>query len=156
MTTAPLLSVFVLNMSVQKKSIVAFKISKFTSPLKDSLPYSRIRVTTESLLLNIVLSISLILFRRVDRSVWNKGQSRKWWDVVSISRPQPQRGFKVSWKLCLSLCSWKWLRPSLNLVTNLIPFGLWHWKILLGEGIINFKILFLKTLWLAEFRREGI
>ena len=41
---------------------------KFTSSLKDSLPYSRIRVTTESLLLNIVLSISLILFRRVDRS----------------------------------------------------------------------------------------
>ena len=50
------------------KLIVALKISKFTSSLKDLLPYSRIRVTTESLLLNIVLSISLILFRRVDRS----------------------------------------------------------------------------------------
>ena len=50
------------------KPIPIFTISKFTSFLKDSLPYSRIRVTNESLLLNIVLSISLILFRRVDRS----------------------------------------------------------------------------------------
>ena len=40
------------------------------------------------------------------------------------------------------------------MVTNLIPFGLRHWKDLLGEGLINFKI-FLETLKVAEFRREG-
>ena len=57
--------------------------------------------------------------------------------------------------LRLNLCSRRWLRVSLILVTNLIPFGLRRWKILLGEGLINFKIVFLKTLDLAEFQREG-
>ena len=75
--------------------------------------------------------------------------------MVSISRPQLQRGFRLSWKLSLNLCSRRWLGPSLNIVTNLIPFQLWHWEILLGEGNINFKILFLKTLKLAECWKEG-
>ena len=70
-------------------------------------------------------------------------------------RTQLQRGFGVSWKLRLNLCSRRRLRPSLNLITNLNSFGLWHWKILLGEGLTNFKILFLKTLYVAEFRREA-
>ena len=57
------------NLFVDKtKSIVLFKFSKFTLSLKDSLLYSRIRVTTDLLLFNIVLSISLIFFKRVDRS----------------------------------------------------------------------------------------
>ena len=49
-------------------AIAAFKASKFTSSLKNSSPYNRIEVTTDSLLFNIVLSILLILFRRVDPS----------------------------------------------------------------------------------------
>ena len=53
--------------SICTKSIVAFKVSKFTSSLKDLSPYSRIRVTTGSLLFSIILSISLTFFRRVDR-----------------------------------------------------------------------------------------
>ena len=57
------------NLFVDKtKSIVAFNISKFTSSLKDSSPCSMILVTTDSFFLNIVLSISLVLIRRVDRS----------------------------------------------------------------------------------------
>ena len=57
------------NLFVDKtKSIVLFKFSKFTLSLKDSLLYSRIRVMTDLLLLNIVLSVSLIFFKRVDRS----------------------------------------------------------------------------------------
>ena len=44
------------NLFVDKtKSIVTLKILKFTSTLKDSLQHSGIRVTAESLLLNIVL-----------------------------------------------------------------------------------------------------
>ena len=47
------------NLFVSKtKSIVAFKIKKFTSSVKDS-----------AFLLNFVPSISLLLFSRVDRSV---------------------------------------------------------------------------------------
>ena len=49
---------------------------------------------------------------------------------------------EVVFKLTFS----KMTQTGLNLVTNLIPVGLWHWKILLGEGLINFKILFLKML----------
>ena len=57
------------NTKHKTKSIVAFKISKFTSFLKDSSPYSRIRVTTDSPMFNIVLSISLRLSGRLlDRS----------------------------------------------------------------------------------------
>ena len=37
-------------------------------------------------------------------------------------------------------------RLSFNLVTNLTPFGLCYWKSFFREGLINFKILFLKTL----------
>ena len=70
-------------------------------------------------------------------------------------RTQLQRGFGVSWKLRLNLCSQRRLRPSLNLITNLNSFGLWHWKILLGQGLTSFKILSLKTLYVAEFRREA-
>ena len=51
------------------KSRVPFKISKFTSSLKDSSPYSRIRVPTGSPWANIVPAISLVLFRRVDRPI---------------------------------------------------------------------------------------
>ena len=101
--------------------------------LEDSSPYSRIRVTTDSLFFDIVLSISFILFNRVDRSAWNKGQRRKKWNVVSLSKPQLQRRFRVSWKLCLNLCSRRWLWASLNFITNLIPFGLWYWKTMLRK-----------------------
>ena len=30
------------------------------------------------------------------------------------------KGFNVSWKQCLNLCSWRWLRPRRNLVKGLI------------------------------------
>ena len=56
------------NLFVDKvKLIDAFKIIKFTSSLKDSSPCSRVRATTDSLLLNTVLLISLILLRKIDR-----------------------------------------------------------------------------------------
>ena len=61
----------------KKKSTVAFKISKFTSALKDPSPYGRIRVTNESLLVNIVLSISLTLFRIVDCETRDSAENNK-------------------------------------------------------------------------------
>ena len=72
--------------------------------------------------------------------------------VVSTSRPQLHNGFKVSWKLCLNLCSRKWLRPTRSLVSNLIPSRLSILKMLLGLGRINFKMDFLNTSKLTEFR----
>ena len=68
-----------------------------------------------------------------------------------MSSPQLQIGLRVSWKLCRNLCSRRWLRPNLNLVINLIPLGLWQLKIEFEDGLINFKILFLKAEKVLEF-----
>ena len=65
--------------------------------------------------------------------------------------PQLQIGLRVSWKLCRNLCSRRWLRPNLNLVINLIPLGLWQLKTEFEDGLINFKILFLKAEKVLEF-----
>ena len=68
-----------------------------------------------------------------------------------MSSPQLQTGLRVSWKLCRNLCSRRWLRPSLNLLINLIPLGLWHLKTEFEDGLKNFKILFLKEEKILEF-----
>ena len=43
----------------------------------------------------------------------------------STSKLTEHNGFKQSWKLWLNLCWLRWLRTSLNLVSNLKPTGLW-------------------------------
>ena len=93
-----------------------------------------------------------MLFRRVFRSASKVGQEMRWWQGVSISDPQAQIGFNVSWKLCLNMCLRRWLRPSLILERYLIALGLWQLKILFGFGRINFKILDLNKLRLFWFR----
>ena len=65
--------------------------------------------------------------------------------------PQMQIGLRVSWKLCLNLSSRRWLRPNLNLVINLIPLGLWRLIMEFEDGLINFKIFFLKAKKVSEF-----
>ena len=72
--------------------------------------------------------------------------------VFSICRPQLQNGSRESWKLCLNLCSRKWLSPTRNLVSSLIPWGLCTLNVLLGLGLINLRICFLKALTDSEFR----
>ena len=98
-----------------------------------------------------LLSMFTRVLRRVRLSVIYVGQWKRKCAVDSISKPQLQNGFKESWKLCLNLCSRKWLKPSRSLVINLIPLGLWQLKRLLADGLINFRILFLKILKLLEF-----
>ena len=97
-----------------------------------------------------LLSMFSMVLTRVRLSVIYLGQWRRKRAVDSISKPQLQNGFKESWKLCLNLCSRKWLKPSRSLVINLIPLGLWQLKTLLADGLINFRILFLKILKLLE------
>ena len=84
-----------------------------------------------------------------------QGAVKKKCMFVSISRPQEQNAFKVSWKLCLNLCSRKWLRLRRSLVRYLIPLQLWQLKTLFRDGLINFNKFFLKTLRLAALRRLG-
>ena len=54
-------------------------------------------------------------------------------------------------KLCLNLWSQRWLRPSVSLVSNSTPLGLWHLKTLLLKGRINFKSFYLKIFRFFEF-----
>ena len=93
----------------------------------------------------------LMVFRRVCLSVIYMGQWRRTCAVDSVSKRKLQNGFKEFGKLCLNLCSRKWLKPSHTLVINLIPLGLWQLKRILTDGLINFRILFLKILKLPEF-----
>ena len=84
-----------------------------------------------------------------------QGEVKKENVFVSTSRPHKQNGFKVSWKLCLNLCSRKWLRPRCSLVRHLIPSQLWQLNSLFGDGLINFNKFFLKVLRLVTLRRLG-
>ena len=69
----------------------------------------------------------------------------------STSKTQLQTGFNISWKLCLNLCSRKWLRSKWSLAMSLIPLWFSKLKTLLEVGLMNFMILFIKTLKLLPF-----
>ena len=74
---------------------------------------------------------------------------------MSTSRPHEQKGFRVSWKLCLNLCSRKWLRPRRSLVMYFVFFQLWQLNTLFRDGLINFNKFFLETLRPAVLRGLG-
>ena len=128
------------------KSTVKLIIFVFSFALKVVLPNSKICVSEKSVLSNSVWSMLTKLFRSVRRSLLYKGQWRKKWIADSTSLPQLHIGFSVSWKLCLNLCSRRWLSPSRIRVIYLIPIGLWQSKNELEEGRMNFSMLLLKTL----------
>ena len=87
--------------------------------------------------------------------------------VDSISCPQLHKGFKYSWysfffyiyiyikKLCLDLCSLKWLKPRRSSVISLIPLILWQLYTKLAVRLINWRIFFLNVRKLSELRRLG-
>ena len=63
-----------------------------------------------------------------------------------------QIGVSVSWKLCLNLCSQRWLTSSCSLVSSFTPIGLWQSKILFAVGLLNLRIFDLKMLSVSELR----
>ena len=81
----------------------------------------------------------LTFWKRVCLGMRKLVQWRKKCIVDSISLLHLHKGFKVSWKQCLNLCSWTWLRPRRNLVKSLIPRGLSISKILLEQGRMKFR-----------------
>ena len=113
------------------------------------LPYRRVWVSCISLWDKMLSSMFLIFWKRVCLGMRKLVQWRKKCIVDSISLPHSHKGFKVSWKQCLNLCSWRWLRPRRNLVKSLISRGLWISKILLAQGRI--RSFFLNVLRLDEF-----
>ena len=58
--------------------------------------------------------------------------------------------------MCLNLCSWQWFRPTCSCLVNLISLWLSQLRPLLGEVVINLRILFLKTPKLFEFWRRDL
>ena len=93
-----------------------------------------------------------MIFREVDLSFKKLGQWRRKWPDVSVSLPQLQIGLSESWKLRLSFCSQRWVKPNFNLVNNLTPLRLWQLKTVLSEGRMKFKSIFLKIFKLFELR----
>ena len=132
-------------------SIVALRTFVLVSVSNELLPKRRVLIKTGPQRSRRLLSMFPMVLKRVRVSVIYVRQWRRKCAVDSVSKPQLQNGFKESWKLCLNLRSRKWLKPSRSLVINLIPLGLWQLKRLLGDGLIKFKILFLKILKLLEF-----
>lgn len=64
------------------------------------------------------------------------------WIADSTWLPQCHIGFSVSWKLCLNLCSQRWLSPSRIHIIYLIPYRpcmsatilfIWKWTALILE-----------------------
>ena len=129
------------NLLVDKiKSIIKLIIFVFTISSKVVLPNSKFCVSEKWVLSNSVWSMLTKLFRNVRRSLLYKGQWRKKWIADSTSLPQLHIGFSVSWKLCLNLCSRRWLSPSRIRVIYLIPIELWQSKNELQEGRMNYRI----------------
>ena len=57
-----------------------------------------------------------MVLRRGDRSLLYMGQWSKKCVVGSTSAPHLHNGFKESWKLCLNLCSRRWLRSYVSII----------------------------------------
>ena len=73
-------------------------------------------------------------------------------NVDSISFPQLHKGSTESWKLCLNLCSFMWLKPILRRVRSFSSNGLFMLKTLLEFGLMKFNKCFLKISKEAELR----
>ena len=100
----------------------------------------------------VILDISM---KRDLRAFWKLRQRRKKCLLSSTSKLQLRKGFKVSRKPCLNLCSFKWLKRRRNLVKYLTPSGSLTLNIDLLLGLIKEKSLLLKTAIDSEFCISG-
>ena len=97
----------------------------------------------------ILALILFSLFKRVCLWVVKLWRWRKKWTVDSISFLQLHKGSTQFWKLCLNLCSFKWLKPIVRRVRSFSPNGL---KTLLEFGLMKFNKCFLKISKEAELQ----
>ena len=124
--------------------------------LKAVLPNSRVCVIEKPVSCSKLWSMLTKLLRSVRCSSLFKGKwRRKNLNGRFNTLPQLHVGLTVSWKLCLNLCSCRWLRPSRIRVIYLIATGFWQSKNELEEGRMNLNMLLLKTLQLSYLLRLG-
>ena len=85
-------------------------------------------------------------------------QRRKKCSLSSTSKLQLHKGFKVSRKPCLNLCSFKWLKRRRNLVRHLTPSGSFTLNIYARsykrEKFVFENCSWLRVLFLAHSDRE--
>ena len=99
----------------------------------------------QSILLKVMMWVYLSLVNNAEKK----------WVVDSIPWQQLDKGAKNSWKLCLNLCSLKWVKPKRSHVISLIVLELWQLYTELAAGLINWRIFFLNVTKLAELRWLG-
>ena len=119
------------------------KISVFNSLSNDVLPCNRVYDIEQLVNSSNLQSVLFKVLRKIYRSSLNVGQWNRKWEVNSISKPQLHTGYKQSWNFCLSLCSCRWFIPTRSPVIGLITSWLLQLKTLLGEGLINFRLIFM-------------
>ena len=132
--------------------MAALIISRLVETKKSGLPNKRVLTTEFSFSAKILSLILFSLFKMVCFWVAKFTQWRKKWAVDSILFPQLHKGSTESWKLCLNLCCFNWLKPILRYVRNFSPNGLFMLKTLLEFGLIKFNKCFLKISKEAELR----
>ena len=130
--------------------MVALIISLLVEQVKSGLPNKSILTTELSLSVKILALILFSFFKSICLSVVKVAQWK--WAVHCISFPQLHKGSIESWKLCLNLCSFKWLKLILRHVRNFIPDELFMLKILLAFGLMKFNKCFLTISKDAELR----
>ena len=119
--------------------IVQIRIWRFFLLSKASLPYNRILIILSWLSDGRDLSMFIKSFARISQISLKNWHCRKKCNVVSASMLQGHNRIKVFSKLCRSLCSCKWLNPSLNLESNFIPIWSWMLNILFSLDLIKFS-----------------
>ena len=67
-------------------------------------------------------------------------------DIITTTANRVKLICKTMFEIVLA----RWLKPSLDLVSNLTPLRFWQLKTLLPEGCVNFERLFLKIFKLSE------
>ena len=115
-------------------------------------PYKSNLVRDISSTLRILESSLRSSFMRLVLGVMKFWQRRKKSEVDSTSRLQEHSGLIVSWKLCLNLCSLRWLKPTRSLVSSFIPYMSATLNTLFGIVLVNFSKDFLNILYDSELR----
>ena len=123
-------------------TLFSYLLSSYKSNLVRDVS-SRLRILESS------LRSSFVILVFGEMKFW---QSRKKWEVDSISRLQEHSGLIVSWKLCLNLCSLRWLKPTRSLVSSFIPYMSATLNTLFGIVLINLSKDFLNILYDSELR----
>ena len=85
-------------------------------------------------------SMFQIFWRWVGLGMRKLVQWRKKCIFDSISLPYLHKGLKLSWKQCLSISSWWWLRPKCNLLKSWNPRRLWLSKKIFTQDRMKFML----------------